>query len=99
MDGALPLDRTRNLPDEGVASLLGGGDEGRVHIAHNRDFGIVEGELLDVGGEAVLGGLHQRAMEGSADWKQDGTLGAALLGQLGGAFDGSLTSGDDSLVG
>ena len=68
-------------------------------FAQDGHFGIVEGQRSEISGEAVLCRLHQRAMEGSAHRQHDSALGAALLGQIGGALDCSLAAGDDGLIG
>ncbi len=59
----------------------------------------MEGEGCEVGGEGVLRGLHEGAVEGGADLEHDGALGSGLLAEVGGALDGGGGSGDDGLVG
>ena len=70
-----------------------------INVAEDRNFGGVEGKRLEIGSQTVLRGLHQRAMERSADRQHDGALGAALLGEFGGALDGGLTARNYGLVG
>src|SRR5664280_2790876 len=49
--------------------------------------------------QPVLRGLHQRAMEGSADGKHDGAFGPAVLCQFGCALDRRFVAGYHRLVG
>ena len=68
-------------------------------VAGDGELGVVEGQGREVGGEGVLRGLHEGAVEGGADLEHDGALGSGLLAEVGGALDGCGRAGDDGLVG
>ena len=47
-------------------------------VGGDRDGGVGEGEGFEVGGEGVLRGLHEGAVEGGADLEHDGALGSGV---------------------
>ena len=99
LDALDPAHRSGDLADEAVGDLGAVGEEARVDVAGDGEVGVIEGQGREVGGESVLGGLHEGAVEGRADLEHDGALGSGLLAQVGGALDGCGRAGDDGLVG
>ena len=99
LDALDPADGAGDLADKAVADVGGAGDKAGVDVAGDGVEGVVEGDGFEVGGEAVLGGLHELGVEGGADLEHDGALGSGLLAEGGGALDGGFGSGDDGLVG
>ncbi len=98
-DALHPADGAGDLADEGVADGGAAGEQEGVDVGGDGEGGVVEGDRLQRAGELLLGGVHEGAVEGRADRKHDGALGAGLFAELGGALDGVLGAGDDGLVG
>ena len=96
-DGLHPLHGAGDLADECFARLLAGGGRLGVNVLDDWELRVVELELTQVLGEAVLRGLHERAMEGRADGKHDGALGAFGFREVGGALDSRRFAGDHDL--
>ena len=94
-----PADRAGDLADEAVGDFGAAVEEAGVDVGGDGEGGVVEGDGFEGGGEGVLRGLHEGAVERSADLKHDGALGSGLLAEVGGALDGGGGSGDDGLVG
>ena len=67
LDALDPADGAGDLADEAVAGLGAAGDEAGVDVAGDGELGVVEDEGFEVGGEGLLRGLHEGAMEGGAD--------------------------------
>ena len=99
LDAFHPADGGGDLADEAVAGVGGADDAAGVDVDDDRVGGVLEGEGFEVGGEALLGGLHEGAVEGGRDLEHDGALGAGCFAKFGGAGDGGGGSGDDGLVG
>ena len=73
-DAVRPAHRAGHLPDEERLHLFGGGGDPRIHVAHHRDARRGHRGSLELGGEPVRGGLHQRAVEGRAHREQHALL-------------------------
>jgi hypothetical protein len=97
--GLCPADGAGDLLDECSAEcragLLGVGQD----IGDNGNLRISEGKFREQRGEAILCGLHQRAVERGADGEHDDAFCAGFLEQSTGADDGSGGAGDDDLRG
>ena len=55
--------------------------EGGIDVTHHGDFGVIEFKSIEVGSKAILGRLHQRAVERGADRKHNGFFCAFLCTQ------------------
>ena len=87
LDAFDPADRACDLADEAVAGVGTAGDEAGVDIGGDGDDGVMEDDGFEVLGEGILRGLHEGAVEGSADLKHDGALGSGLFAAIGGELD------------
>ena len=85
----VPLYRARNLADKSVARLKFIGNERRVYITDHGVNWLLQLEGGEVGLQPVLGGFHQRTMEGCTYGQQFSPLGAALVGEFGGPLHGA----------
>ena len=88
VDAFDPADGAGDLADEAVAGVGAAGDEAGVDVGGDGDDGVVEGDGFEVGGEEVLRGLHEGAVEGGADVEHDGLFGSGLFAEIGCALDG-----------
>ncbi len=88
LHGFCPANRAGDLANECIAQRGAIRDQRGVHVDHDRYLCGGERYLLEDGGKAILGRLHQAAMEGCGNLQQDGPLGAAFFCQRYGPFDG-----------
>ncbi len=99
MDAVDPADGAGDLADEGVANDVGLQVELGVDVAGYGEARGLEGDGLELMLELVLGGHHERAVEGAADGEHDGALGTEFFAEFSHAGYGCGGAGDDGLVG
>ena len=83
-----PTDTAGELRDEVGLNLGGIGMGLAIHILVDGALGCLDLRLLDGSLEFVLGGLHQRRMEGTTHLQRQGALGTGSLQLLAGLIDG-----------
>lgn len=97
-DGFGPADGAGDLGFEGVADGGGVGGRGGGEVADDGDGGVLGGGEGELGGEEVLGTLHQAGVVGAGDVEFDGAFDAEFLGACDGVVDAFDGAGEDDLA-
>jgi len=99
VDAIDPADGASYLPDERIASRLGGGEQAAGDVGGYRDGWVGEGDCGENAGYFLLRGLHECAVEGCADGEHHRPPSALGFGDGGGFFNRGQSAGDDGLRG
>ena len=99
LDAIDPAHGAGDLVSEGFEDLGRGVDHFAGDIRGDGDAGIGKCEGAKYASYFLLGRLHERAVEGSADRKHDGAARAFGLGNCGGPLDCGQCARDDRLAG